>query len=133
MALFARISLASMPGLFTTRLSWHDLRVVWHPSTGTKTCPKRISVRDEIYRDSFLGLDREVSRPPVNNFSRSAEGPLKEAVMGSLISEESSISSPKKACERRAAIDAPHCVAQRLPMHAGAKLEGSLDSQRTEF
>jgi hypothetical protein len=49
-------------------------------------------VRDEIYRESFLGLDREVSRPPVNNFSRS-----KEAVMGSLISEESSISkSPKK-------------------------------------
>ncbi len=54
-------------------------------------------MRDVIYRDSFLGLDREVSRPPVNNFSRSAEGPLKEAVMGSLISEESSISkSPKK-------------------------------------
>jgi len=50
-------------------------------------------VRDEIYRESFLGLDREVSRPPVNNFSRSAEGPLKEAVMGSLlvISEESSV------------------------------------------
>jgi hypothetical protein len=92
MALFARISLASMPGLFPTRLSWHDLRVVWHSSTGTKTYPKRISVRDEIYRESFLGLDREVSRPPVNNFSRS-----KEAVMGSLISEESSISkSPKK-------------------------------------
>ena len=50
-------------------------------------------MRDEIYRESFLGLDREVSRPPVNNFSRSAEGPLKEAVMGSLlvISEESSV------------------------------------------
>jgi len=50
-------------------------------------------VRDEIYRELFLGLDREVSRPPVNNFSRSAEGPLKEAVMGSLlvISEESSV------------------------------------------
>lgn len=54
-------------------------------------------MRDGIYRETFLGLDREVSRPPVNNFSRSAEGPLKEAVMGSLISEESSISkSPKK-------------------------------------
>ena len=50
-------------------------------------------MRDEIYRESFLGLDREVSRPPVNNFSRSAEGPLKEAFMGSLlvISEESSV------------------------------------------
>ena len=50
-------------------------------------------MRDEIYRELFLGLDREVSRPPVNNFSRSAEGPLKEAVMGSLlvISEESSV------------------------------------------
>ena len=57
-------------------------------------------MRDGIYRESFLGLDREVSRPPVNNFSLSAEGPLKEAVMGSLISEESSISKfQKKACE----------------------------------
>jgi hypothetical protein len=65
---------------------------------GNKNMPKKdFRVRDEIYRESFLGLDREVSRPPVNNFSRSAEGPLKEAVMGSLISEESSISkSPKK-------------------------------------